>query len=294
MAVPTKFLFDTEFERDGSGAWRTQDEPDPATTPVHTALELEAAREEAHAAGHAEGVAQAKQEIDAAAVNSLEIIGSQFDGLMGSLSKAAEDARIEAAGLALLIARKLAHALIEREPIAEIEAMIASCLSDLTDLGGEHRVVVRAPLPLVEALNEHMTALTAGMGFNGRLAVIGDETLQDTDCRVEWADGGAERDMAALEALIETSVHRYAEASRATVGPGPAPADPAEAEDPAATPTDGVIEKGGGSKSVRLGPAEVAEEPAADPDVRMEAGAKSVRLGPAENTETESTEEPTE
>ena len=285
--MATKFLFDTEFERDGRGTWRTHDEPDPATTPVHTAPEMEAAREEARAAGHAEGLAQAKQGIDAVAAQHLEIIGAHLGESMGSISKAAEDARIEAAGLALLIARKLADTLIESEPIAEIEAMISSCLADLTGLGGEHRVVVRAPLPLVDSLDERMTALTARIGFNGRLVVMGDETLAGTNCRVEWADGGAERDVAALEAKIEASVQRYVEASRATTAPGPAEptANPADVESASSESPDGVIDMGDGAKSVRLGPAEFFEEPPADPAIRMEGGAKSVRLGPADGAE---------
>ena len=45
-------------------------------------------------------------------------------------------------------------------------------------------------------------------GFSGRIVILGDEAMQPTDVRVEWADGGASRDGAALESALESMVAR--------------------------------------------------------------------------------------
>ena len=46
-------------------------------------------------------------------------------------------------------------------------------------------------------------------GFDGRLAIISDESLAPGDCRVEWADGGIIRDTTATASVIDETVARY-------------------------------------------------------------------------------------
>ncbi|MGB6760386.1 MAG: flagellar assembly protein FliH, partial [Xanthobacteraceae bacterium] len=46
-------------------------------------------------------------------------------------------------------------------------------------------------------------------GFDGRLAIVSDESLAPGDCRVEWADGGIVRDHTATASAIDETVARY-------------------------------------------------------------------------------------
>ncbi len=46
-------------------------------------------------------------------------------------------------------------------------------------------------------------------GFEGRMVITADAALGSGDCRVEWADGGINRDRAATEAAIAEVVTRY-------------------------------------------------------------------------------------
>ena len=46
-------------------------------------------------------------------------------------------------------------------------------------------------------------------GFEGRLVVVSDATMAPGDCRIEWADGGVNRDSAATLSAIDDVVGRY-------------------------------------------------------------------------------------
>ena len=46
-------------------------------------------------------------------------------------------------------------------------------------------------------------------GFEGRLVVTPDEAMAPGDCRIEWADGGVNRDEAATLSAIDELVARY-------------------------------------------------------------------------------------
>ena len=48
-------------------------------------------------------------------------------------------------------------------------------------------------------------------GFEGRLVVLGEPGIAVGDCRIEWADGGVNRDNAATDAAIGEAVARYVE-----------------------------------------------------------------------------------
>jgi flagellar assembly protein FliH len=46
-------------------------------------------------------------------------------------------------------------------------------------------------------------------GFEGRLVVLAEPDIGFGDCRVEWADGGLNRDRARIEAAIAEAVTNY-------------------------------------------------------------------------------------
>ena len=63
----------------------------------------------------------------------------------------------------------------------------------------------------LDALQERLTQLSASSGFEGRVVLIGDDAMGESDCRVEWADGGVEREAGriwrAVEEALDT-IHR--------------------------------------------------------------------------------------
>lgn len=198
MVQTSKFLFETRFE---AGA--------PPPQPMRksfTAAELDAARAAAEKAGHAAGRAAAIKEIEARAATVLNIL---VDGLGGALDQI--HARHEAQGretlaVAVTILRRLFPALAERHEYAELEALLSEALRQLST---EPRIVVRVPDAIVDAIKPRIDRATERAGFAGRVILLGDPAMTDAQSRIEWADGGVERDTARIWAEFDAILQRH-------------------------------------------------------------------------------------
>jgi flagellar assembly protein FliH len=124
---------------------------------------------------------------------------------------------IEAVEVAVAVAAKLAPELIAREPLAEISALATECFRHLVSTP---HVVVRVGPDAYEAAKEKLAQIAQARGFEGRLVVQADTRLAAGDCRIEWADGGVNREEAAVRASIEEAVGRYVAARTAAEADG--------------------------------------------------------------------------
>ena len=245
MAAVEKFLFGRDFETEADGpvgrgaepAPAPEPEPEPDPEPTYAQADLDAAVEEARAAAHADGLAegrrQAEQEVNAAQAQALDRLADALGELAAGQTEREEQRDREQLQLAVQLLQRLFPALTRRHGQTEIEAVIQDSLDRLRD---EPRVVVRVADGRLDALKDRVDALSAKAGFEGRVVLLADEEGADGDVRVEWADGGAERDSARLWSEIEKAVQR-------ALGPRPVPAakpapNPAEAQPSESDTTD--------------------------------------------------------
>jgi flagellar assembly protein FliH len=205
-AAKRKFLFDTDFAggADGTSAG-------PAITLAEHAQKLA----EAEAAGREQGYAQAQSD---AAVESSRRLAEALDRIGAAIAVAnkalaAIETRLEceAVEVAVAVARKLAPALIAREPFAEISALAGDCFRQL--VAAPH-VAVRVNDALYAVAKEKLDDIVRAKSFEGRLVVLAEPDIALGDCRVEWADGGINRDNAAADAAIGAAVDAYVGARR--------------------------------------------------------------------------------
>jgi flagellar assembly protein FliH len=121
---------------------------------------------------------------------------------------------------------------------------------------------------LLDPMKQRVDALAEAAGYEGRIVLLVDETIPDGDVRVEWADGGAERDSARLWRDVDAALKRLTDAPppdaaarpSAEAGAGDRPAASAGAgKQPAAAD--------GGNADARPsdGQPDEAETPAAEP-----------------------------
>ena len=192
-----KFLFDNDFGRSGNSAGHA-----PA---------VEAALKEAEARGHRAGQAAARAEAAAESARSLAAATASFAMLANGLKAIEQRLEAEAVEVAVAVAGKLAAELMRREPFAEIEALAADCFRNLV---GVPHVAVRVHSALYEEARTKFESAATAAGFAGRVVVLGEPEIAAGDCRIEWADGGAIRDRAAIEAAIGEAVERYLEVRR--------------------------------------------------------------------------------
>lgn len=205
MNTNSKFLFDTEFG-EASVPLKKKEEAPPAPPVLYTEDHKAQFTEEAYQSGLEAGKAEAFSGIEASMTQLLEGLGGQLQQLSTTHSTQAEGRQKEAASLAYAIASKLAPALMARQPQVEVMKMIEECLVDLHD---EPRIVVRASEPVCTALTEKIETLTQATGFQGKVILLPDDTKTGSDCRVEWADGGVERDLEETRQKIEEIVDRF-------------------------------------------------------------------------------------
>lgn len=196
MKAAAKFLFDNDF---GTGE-----------KPTITVVEAERRRADAESVayrnGFAAGQAQAQAETTRQISAALALIGDGLSRIESALSGIEARLECEAVEVAVAVANKLAPELIAREPFTEISALATECFRHLV---ATPHVAVRTGRDIYESARDKLEEIARAGGFEGRLTVLADDTLAPGDCRIEWAEGGVNRDRAATQSAIEDAVARY-------------------------------------------------------------------------------------
>jgi flagellar assembly protein FliH len=200
MASPARFTFDLDL---GQQQHHT---PSPGVPEDLVGQLVRQAREE----GFAEGEKAGEQSTTAMAAQTLASAAAALSARSSEMAQALDAARdehvAEAVQLAAAIGRKLAGHLIARYPLAEIEALVAECM---TSLQGAPHLVIRCHPDLADAVRDVATANMATSGFSGRLVVMGEPERRLGDARLEWVDGGVERDLGTISASIDQTISAY-------------------------------------------------------------------------------------
>ena len=196
MKAAAKFLFEDDF---GTGE-----------RPTITVVEAERRRVDAESVayrnGFAAGQAQAQGEANERTAAALAVIADGLSRIERALTGIETRLETEAVEVAVAVGEKLAAELIAREPFAEISALAAQCFRQLV---GTPHVAVRIGPDIYDEAKHKLEEIARMHGFEGRLSVLADDNLLTGDCRIEWADGGVDRDRAAASAAIEDVVARY-------------------------------------------------------------------------------------
>jgi flagellar assembly protein FliH len=200
-SAPAKFLFDNDFAGGG--------ESKPSLALAEHAQKVREAEAAAHGRGFAEAKAAAKAEAEQRAAVALERIAALLTTLQAGLSAIEARLETEAVEVAVAVARKLAPALVAREPLAEMSALATDCFRHLV---ASPHVVVRVNDALHQPARDRLDEIIRRQGLESRLVVLAEPDIAPGDCRIEWADGGIVRDSATTAAAIEEAVGRYVSA----------------------------------------------------------------------------------
>jgi flagellar assembly protein FliH len=250
MAAPTKFMFDTDF----TGGPRKPVEP--VITIVEHMAKLAEAETASHKRGYAQGQNDAQVEVDRRIAATLGTIAQSIAAASAALQAIEARLECEAVEVAVAVARKLAPTLVAREPFAEISALASDCFRQLS---AAPHIVVRVNDAVYSTAKEKLEDIARAKSFEGRLVVLAEPDIALGDCRIEWADGGVNRDNVTTEAVISEAVAGYVGARGNLAGPK-LPRVPETGQAPPVTP------------EVRQEPPAVIEVPQAPP-VMTEANA---------------------
>jgi len=198
MTEPVKFTFDQAF--DGGAKSRYDIELERVNEANLAALQ------DVREQGYSDGKTEALSGIEAQTQKTLEHITQEAQSLFTQHDQIRNEVKQEMVQLAYAIATKLSPALMRQHPITELEALIEDCM---VTAHREPRLVVRVAQSLVDSVSEQIEKMKAATNFAGDIVLIGETDLGPQDCRVEWPDGGTERNQADIQREIENAVQRY-------------------------------------------------------------------------------------
>lgn len=194
-----KFTFDDDFASESTGTTYSS--------------KLQKMSSDAFEEGKQQGHAEALQSLE----KNCEIILENIAGTLATMIARHEEqiASMEknSAILVLAIIKKLAPAIVADKPVQEIESLVQECLRN-NPL--EPRMVVRLDEQMLPLLRKKIDSVQALNDYNGQIVLISEPMSNVSDCRVEWIDGGAERDFENLMQSVEDTVQLFIDAPSST------------------------------------------------------------------------------
>lgn len=192
-----KFLFERSFD-EGPGA-----KTDPQI-------------EEAFARGREEGLEAARLESERLLATETAKILERLVGLEAMRAELGSTMTRQAVELATALVRKMMPDLCKRGGLAEIEALLVELLSHAVE---EPRVVFRVPDAMLDGMQARIGELAEKAAYAGEIVLIADDRLGASDCLVEWADGGAERNLDRLWSDVDAMLARALDTSFNRISP---------------------------------------------------------------------------
>jgi len=205
MAEAQKYQFDVEFDSSG------QILRSPTEINAFSHDEVEQIKAQAFEEGRESETARAAN----IASDALTQIAQTTHALTDALNTQALLNKKAAFDLALTAAKKIAGSALSAFPTAEIEATVEECLAELSD---DSQLVVAVPDTLQDVVTDKIQTIAEQQNFAGRIRVTGAGELPPYDCKVEWGDGGLERQTQQIEDRVAEIVSRRLISEAADIG----------------------------------------------------------------------------
>ena len=192
MPQPSPFQFATEFTADG----------EVLSGPARKYFSREETDEMA-ARARAEGEARARQAAEAKGFASVDRIVVTLAPVAAQLSAVAEQLRAEAAELAMIAARRIAGAALDRNGEESAAQAIAEVMRQLKLNPAITVFVAPDSIPQVERRLEQLRA----KGVGGSVSFAADPKARPGDWRVVWAEGSTGFNRESVEAAIDAIIN---------------------------------------------------------------------------------------
>lgn len=217
MAQATKFTFDLDFDapEDALHPELVEEEPqveEEEVVPTFSEEELAQARAEGYASGKEDGRKESAEATEQRILETIESANTQLADIYNGQAEANQDIAKEMIQISTAIAKKMFPDLNARNALGEVERVVQDTLKAITD---EPRVQIMVHPELREPLTDRLASMTQRAGFEGKVYVNPDTTVNLGDCRVEWSHGAAVRDsetiMEMIDEIIERNLHGEAD-----------------------------------------------------------------------------------
>jgi flagellar motor switch protein FliG len=193
-----KFMFERSFD-DVSIAQRAVERKPVLMKPE----QIDALKKEGYDAGYDAGHQAGQQDQAALLAAIMARVEQRLDAFMKTMGEIAQQQDEYTRKAVLAIARKILPAFSAKNGMEEIEAVLSETIRDMAR---EPRLVVRVNESEFDAINEKVQAIATQRAYSGKVIVLADAEVAAGDCRIEWADGGVERDTNATMQTIEQTI----------------------------------------------------------------------------------------
>lgn len=187
-----KFTFDDDFSSDQTGGSYSN--------------KMQKVNDDAFAEGKEQGLSEALQSIEKNCETILTEVSSSLALMISRHEEQVASMEKNATSLVLAIVKKLAPAIVNERPLSEIEHLVQECLRN-NPL--EPRIVIRVDEQMLPQLRKKIDSIQTTSDYSGQIVLISDTMSNLSDCRIEWIDGGAERDFEALMTTIEEKIEIF-------------------------------------------------------------------------------------
>jgi len=205
MPAPEKFMFDRSFdppevlEVEEPIEEETPEVPE-MIIPTFSEDDMIAAREAGIAVGREEGVREATEATERLIVDTVQTVNTQLAQIIDHQQSMNAEIFQDAINAGIAVVRKCFPQMNVEQGINEIESMIGQVLSQVLE---EPRIIIHVHNHIKVPLSQRMSAITQHAHFEGRVVIRDDPELPEGDCRIEWSNGEAERDMGKIWQQID-------------------------------------------------------------------------------------------
>ena len=207
-----KFMFDRSFdveepaEKAAEVAEEIEEEPEVAI-PTFSEEQVETSRKEGLEQGKSEALEEAAMAIENQIIDLTKAIGAQLTELISSQSLVNNEIFRDAIKISRAITKKSFPSINAEHGVHEIEQLIRQILNQILE---EPRVKIQVHPSLTEQISKRLNEISTDTHFEGRVHIIEDESIEQGDCRIDWSNGGAERNlknvMREVDVIINTNL----------------------------------------------------------------------------------------
>lgn len=197
-------LADNLLKNEDAETAEPEEEPAAPPPPTFSEEELYAAKQAAYDEGFAAGKAEGKREVD----HEAELLRQQTNGILEAINARLPQMeeqqqeflarrQPELGSLVLSCAGRIALEALRKEPVADIEIMIAECLETLM---GKQEILVSVHPKLQTPLTDL---------FGRKIKIDANSDMSPGDCRITWNSGESTREIDRIWSDIETVIERH-------------------------------------------------------------------------------------
>lgn len=192
--------------------------PPPPPPPGFTEEEMQAARDAAFEEGHQKGLEEGRKSawdeamlsVEKQQADTLEKIASLLKGMEPFCQKVSDQAFETAVEFAFAVCKKILPDLNKRDGLNEIRALLEKNFHFLKE---EPKISIRLNPALADPIKQHIAQIVLKESYPGKIAVIRDENIAAGDCRIEWKNGGLERNVQDILNQTEELLRLYGQSS---------------------------------------------------------------------------------